>query len=666
MSRRKKQQPAAVRRWGWRRILLATLGVALVGGAGWWVRTALVSQAAAHPTQGDPRDPAGAPVMIPDAPPSSSDYHRRVVAYIYESEPVTRAELGEYLIARHGPEKIGVLVNKGIIESAARQHGLEVTAAEVESALAESMTGLNMDRANFLKTFLSRYHMNVTEWKEEVLRPRLLLTKLCRSSVSVSDDEVRRAFEAAYGEKVECRIILYPNSEQGWQKALAEYGEVRTGPDAFEAKARTQFTPAFAGCAGKIKPFGRYEMEDPELDRIAFRLRPNEISEVVRTRQGPAVLLCLARYPADTTANLEGVRGRLVKDLLEKKQSEEMKTLVPRLREQADPRVYLKRPNSASPPVMPEDAGEPRPNQVVATYNGNVPITREELGEYLITCFGTEKLELLVNRRIIDKECAARGITVSDREMDASLDEDLKKLNVDRANFVKEFLGTYKKTLYEYCEDAVRPRLLLGKLSADRVRVTDEDLRRAFEAYYGEKLECRMILWPLDQTKYALTEYPKIRDSEKAFADKAKQQASPTLAAHGGKMPPFGHFTLDDPAVEAEAFKLQPGEVSTLIGTAQGNAVVKCDRRIPPDSGVTLEQVRPRLEKEVRERKAQQEMQVAFNELASRARPQLMLKDGARPVNLRAEMNKALSDLPEAEKARLGLRGLESLAPPVP
>src|SRR5262249_24344297 len=154
-------------------------------------------------------------------------------------------------------------------------------------------------------------------------------------------------------------------------------------------------------------------------------------------------------------------------------------------------------PTSGSAAVLAAGAGEPRPNQVVAVYNGDVPVTREELGEYLITCFGEEKLEFLVNRKIIDKECAARKVGVSQQEVDAGLEEDMKKLSASlnreiKADvFVKEFLGQYKKTLYEYREDAVRPRLLLTKLCQERVRVSETDLRKTFEAHYGEKLQCR-------------------------------------------------------------------------------------------------------------------------------------------------------------------------------
>src|SRR5687768_6887277 len=48
--------------------------------------------------------------------------------------------------------------------------------------------------------------------------------------------------------------------------------------------------------------------------------------------------------------------------------------------------------------------------RVVAFIHGNIPISREELGEYLIARFGAERLEFLVNRRIIELECQKRRI----------------------------------------------------------------------------------------------------------------------------------------------------------------------------------------------------------------------------------------------------------------
>jgi parvulin-like peptidyl-prolyl isomerase len=642
-----------VPRWSWRKFALVSACAAGVVGAGYGVRLALLprarAQAPAHPTS--PQVPTAAPA-------APTDYSRRVVAYVNETEPVTRQELGEYLIARYGPEKLRVLVNKRIIADACRQRGIEVTAAEVESSLAEEMHSLNMDINTFIKSFLVRYKQNLYEWKEDVIRPRLLLSKLCHDGIHVTPEDLQQAFDARYGEKIECRIILYPNTEEGKKRAVNDYPKARDSEEAFEQLARHQDGKEYAAAGGKVKPFGRYEMEDPELDYHAFRLQPGEVSQVVHTRQGFAILKGLQRLPANTSVTVETVRDKLTREVAEKKANAEMQKIVPKLQNAANPRVLMTRKDSGSQATMPEDAGPPQPGQVVAWYNGDQAVTREHLGEYLIACFGAEKLEYMVNECIIDKECAARGVTVSFDDIRATLKDDLKRLNVDEKIFVKEFLSGYRLNLWSYCEDVIRQRLLMTKLCQERVRVSEADLRQAFEAYHGERLECRMILWPHDQTRYALAEYAKIRDSEEAFADKAKKQASPTLAAKGGQIEQFGRHTLGDEALEEAAFKLQPGEVSTLIGTPQGNVVIKCDRRIPPDKDVDMAQERLRLEQEVRARKVQLEMGVVFKELAGKARPNLLLRDASRPVDVTAETKSIL-----AEEKDL-IRPTSGLAPP--
>src|SRR5262245_49883882 len=63
--------------------------------------------------------------------------------------------------------------------------------------------------------------------------------------------------------------------------------------------------------------------------------------------------------------------------------------------------------------------------QIVAEVNG-VPITRQELAEELLTRYGNKQLKLLINRRIIEQECAKRGIVVTEAELEAELRENMK------------------------------------------------------------------------------------------------------------------------------------------------------------------------------------------------------------------------------------------------
>jgi parvulin-like peptidyl-prolyl isomerase len=606
-----------------------------------------------------PRAEAQAPMpaVRPAAPAAAgrpeelSDYAKRVVAYVYESEPITREQLGDYLIDRYGRDKIELLLNKRIIDDACRAYNVEVTAGEVDSALAEELQGLAIDQKTFINTLLARYHKNLYEWKEDVIRPKLQFSKLCRSRVHAGEEEIRKTFEAAYGEKIECQLILWPKSERGKADALADYARLRDSADAFDQKAKAQPKAELAATAGKVRPFGRYVMGDDNFDRIVFRLQPGEISEVIDTVDGPVVVKCLRRYPADASIRLESVRDKLTKQVLDKKVVAEMQTVFDTLKKQAAARILLQKKNKADDSDGLPAADGPRSRQVVAVYNGQTPITREDLGEFLIARYGVEKIDFLVNRRVIDRECQKHNLQVAPQEIEAGLSDDLKKMGVDLKTFEKDFLGPYNKNLLEWREDVIRPRLLMAKLCQDRVKVSDDELKMAYDAEFGEKLECHMILWPPDQTKFALMEYTRIRDNPAAFEETAKHQASSSLAAKGGKIGPFGRHTLGNEEAEREAFKLQPGEVTTLIGTPEGNVVLKLDKRIPANTSVTLESKRDKLMREVFERKVQIEMQTAFQDLRKTASPRIMLKDQNKPVDLVNSTKQLLAETPDNAKA---------------
>src|SRR5262245_11274195 len=122
---------------------------------------------------------------------------------------------------------------------------------------------------------------------------------------------------------------------------------------------------------------------------------------------------------------------------------------------------------------------------IVAFIYGNVPVTREELGEFLIARGGYEKVDLLVNKKIIEVEGYRLNVTVTDTEVRAGLEEDLRGLGIDAKDFTKHVLPRYGKTLYEWTEDVIKPRLLLTKMCRNQVKVTEEDLKRMFDNKYG-------------------------------------------------------------------------------------------------------------------------------------------------------------------------------------
>jgi parvulin-like peptidyl-prolyl isomerase len=617
--------------------MVALISAAVIAVGAWCARGVLVHRAAAQPAGSSITSSSAQPAVVNTAAATNSDYATRVVAYIHNNQPITRQDLGEYLISRVGADRLPVLLNKRILDKACAERGITVTAAEIDSTLAEDLKGLTMDQGTFIKTVLSRYKKTLFEWKEDVLRPRLQMMRLVQDRVTVSMEEMRQAFETAYGEKVECRIIFWPSNEE--KQAFSEYAKLRDSEAGFAEKAKNQSRSDLAATGGKIRPIARHTMEK-EVEEAVFRLQPGQITTAIKTPQGIVVLKCDKRIPADVTVNFETVKAKLSADIRERKLQIEMAAAFQVLKQQARPQPLLKKSD------RPATGPTPPPNEVVAYLWGSTPVTREELGEYLIQRQGAEKIEYLVNRRIIDAECKAKNIVVSEEEVDRGLKDDLDMLHVDKSHFEKDLLGHWGKNLFEWREDVIHPRLMLTKLCQGRVKYTEDEIKQCFEAHYGELLECRAILWPPDQAKFAMGEYARLRDSEEEFARKAKSQPSSTLASHGGKMPAFGRHAFGDEDVERAAFQLQPGEVSPLIATPQGQLMLKLDRRLPPNSAVTLDKVRPEMTKEVSAKKLQVEMQLAFKELHDKAAPRLLLKSATTPVDLAAETKRLMSDLP--------------------
>lgn len=283
------------------------------------------------------------------------------------------------------------------------------------------------------------------------------------------------------------------------------------------------------------------------------------------------------------------------------------------------------------PAVQPTPTMPPKDARWVAMIYGNVPVTREELGEFLIARGGYEKVDLLVNKKIIEVEAQRRNVTVTDIEVRKGLEEDLNGMGVSRDDFTKHILPRYNKTLFEWVEDVIKPRLLLTKMCQDRVKVTDEDLQRVFENRYGEQRQAKIICWPKDQERTALKQWEEARKGDAEFDAVARQQGDPNLAAAAGLVKPVGKNAYDntegkEAAVEKVLFTLKKGELSQLFSLPAGIMCVKCVEIIPPNASVKMEQVKAALEKEVYEKKLNAEIPKFFATLKEQARPDVYLK----------------------------------------
>ncbi len=319
-----------------RRFALGAGFVILMVPTAFWMREGLQSKATAAP----PQTPAQAEPVAPRAAPTSSEYSNRVVAYIYDTIPITREELGEYLIARFGNARLNSLVNRRIIEHVCREKGVEVSEAEVEAELAAMIKPLGVVTLKDFETkVLKPQHTSLYEYKEDVIKPELMLKKLCRDRVQATDEDLHRAFEAYFGEKVDCRIIIWPKNE--YKIAMASYGKIRDNEDEFERASRSQASSRLAATGGHIEPFGRNTTGNEALEKAAFSLRPGELSQVIETPEGYVVIKCIKHVPPDATKSPEAERDKLTREVIEKKLQAEIPRLFAELSKKAQPKLLL-------------------------------------------------------------------------------------------------------------------------------------------------------------------------------------------------------------------------------------------------------------------------------------------------------------------------------------
>ena len=303
----------------------------------------------------------------------------------------------------------------------------------------------------------------------------------------------------------------------------------------------------------------------------------------------------------------------------------------------AAPRATAQAPpprHHEAPPTVPVGNPDYGRRVVAVLFGGSVPITREELGEYLIARFGPERLEFLVNRRIIEIACRQKNITVTDAEVDAKLKEELAAFNVSQKDFVEKILKRMNKTLYEYREDKIRPEIAMTKLCKDKLKVTEEDIQKAFEAKYGPKVRCRMIVLGKEVARQATEIWQKVSKSEEEFNEYARKQFIGELAARGGEIPLI-HKHFPDPRIEKEAFSLRnKGDVSALIDMPdQTKVILKLVEHISPDTTAKLSgDERVKLHDECMRAKLAQMIPEEFKRLRDLANPSLLLRrDGEIP-----------------------------------
>jgi parvulin-like peptidyl-prolyl isomerase len=617
---------------------MLTAGAAcLVAGAVFWMRSGSARATARPGADAD----GGVAATIP-SPEDASDYSHRVVAYIYDSIPITRRDLGEYLIERYGVDHVEKMIRQYLIESVAVRAGVTVTPVEIEAEVKEAMSLAKVDRQQFAQIISSRLGCSISEWKEDIVRSRLLVSKIVRDSVSVTEEELRLGFESTCGDKIQARVIMWPQADH--EEAVKQLALMRNNEQEFDRYSRQQKDESLAAKGGEIELFHNFA-KNPQTEAAAFALKEGEVSNLIATADGWMVIKCIKHVPGQTGINFDDVREGMQREAITRKTNAAVSAFLAELKNKAHPKILLKK----AAPTRGASEGLPSTEPVAIVYD-NTPVTRAQLGEWLINRMGDKEIEKLVTLRIVDHAAAEKHVDVTDAEIEAEVTTTLESMHMSLEQLEKTVLKPHGISLVSWRRDPIS-HLKLAKLCRDRVKVTDEDIKNAYDAYYGEKIQARIIIWPTKEQHIAMAMYPKIRDDEAAFDRAARTQANPSLSARGGEVEPFGRYTTGNEEMEKAAFHLKPGEVSHLIGTPDGYVMVKCVKRIPPQADKKLEDVRAQLVADCSARKLNQvEIPALARELREQAHPKIFIKKETSEELLREVRKEIAEAKPKAEQ----------------
>ena len=271
---------------------------------------------------------------------------------------------------------------------------------------------------------------------------------------------------------------------------------------------------------------------------------------------------------------------------------------------------------SDAAPAAPA-AGKRRSNsgRVVAVVNGE-EILREQLGRVCLARFGNEVLQTLVNKHLIATTCRQQNIVIADADVEREIERMASRFRLPKDQWLRMLQKERGITPTQYAQDIVWPSLALERLAADRLTVTPEELREAYESRYGAAIKARLIA-VADQHK-ARRLHAKLKADPDLFARAAREESEDVGSASiGGLVPPIRRHT-GHKEIEQVVFNLQAGDVSPIVRVGQQYAIFKCEGHVPPRN-IPFEEVKESLAGKIRDSKLRAASDDIFRDLQSRA-----------------------------------------------
>lgn len=305
-------------------------------------------------------------------------------------------------------------------------------------------------------------------------------------------------------------------------------------------------------------------------------------------------------------------------------------------------------------------APQPPARQLAAMVNG-AEIPQAQLTDECVARHGATVLEAIVNKMIIDQGCRQLGIAVGPEEVDAEIEVMAKRFNLPREKWIELIRDERGVTSQQYADDIVWPMIALRRLAHAEIEPTPEEIAEAHEHQFGPAVKARIIV--LRTAADAERIRGEVAAKPDEFGAYARQHSVDVgSASANGWVQPIRRHT-GEPRFEAVAFGLPVGGISPVVQVADQFIILKCEGHLPA-ADVAIDDVRPRLAEELRERKSREASSSVFRRLQEAAKVENVMNDPARAAALpgvAALVNGAPVSIDRVRQGCLDRHGLDVL-----
>ena len=531
------------------------------------------------------------------------------VMAIVNGKDISRKDLTDASVKRHGEEVLESLVNKRLILNHCEKRGIAITNQDIAAEIDRMAKRFQLSREQWLEMLEKERGITAQEYARDIVWPTLALRRLAEKDIQVTDAEINQAMEREFGETISARLIAVGNQE------LADelHNKLLSDPEQFARLAIEHSVDInSASVGGLIQPI-RHHVGDATIEQAAFALQPGQISPVIPVAGQFVILKCISRNPPRDVDRAE-VKQQIVDKISDEKLREASHTLFARLQESATPVNVYNEPHRRHTMTG-----------VVATVNCE-RIIMKELGDESLLRHGEEVLEAEISRLLLEQALKAENLVVTEADLEAEVRHAAELAgvvdeqgNADLTKWFETLAQEQKLDKSQYLRDAVWPSAALKKLTASEVKVTEEDVQKGFQANYGDRVRCRAIVLPTMRRAQEVWDKARRNPTVEYFGDLAAEYSiEPTSKALRGEVPPIQRYG-GQPQLEEAAFQLQDGQLSGIIQVRDKFLILRCEGRTERIE-VNQNEVRDILIKDIYEKKLRLAMSEKFEAIRKNSR----------------------------------------------